>query len=251
MRKRHIVERIIIAALFLELSMTAAEAAIISNGSFESGNFDGWGLADIAFPYRPLTVRPNGYNSGFFTTQATDGVFSATHGFDGIPSGVIRIFQDIGAVDTSSRFLEFDYRASWFFLEQGGLDRTFSLNVYQAGTFNLLSTNEVLRALGGSKNLDTGSLGGRVDLSPFNGQNVRISFDAVIPEPSRGPGFLQLDHVRLTSVPELSSLTSFGLATFGIFLWSFRTPRKMRKNSDQTSQHESHGLSSAEFLLQG
>ena len=37
-----------------------------------------------------------------------------------------------------------------------------------------------------------------MDLSPYSGRGLRISFDADVPEAFTGPGFFQLDHVVLS-----------------------------------------------------
>lgn len=209
-----------------------AHAGVIANGSFETGNFAGWGVIDLASPYNPLTVRSNGYNSGFFTTSATNGVFSATHGFDGGGPGTIRIFQDIGIVDSLTNLLSFDYRAAWMMSPYGGtIDRTFSLNVFQQGTFSLIGANEILRARKLTDNFDTGALSTSINLSSFIGQSIRISFDAVIPQNFTGPAFLQLDNVRLSStpvastVPEPNSALVFGLIAIGLSVRNWRSQR--------------------------
>ena len=201
------------------LATPSTWAGTITNGSFESGNFAGWGTADLSSPLYQLTVRSNGFNPGFgaFSTSATNGAFSATHGFDGNGPGTIRIFQDIGIVDSSSNLLSFDYRAGWnIFGSTGVLDRVLNLDVFTAGSFGTsLASNEVLRMLGGTQNLDTGNVSTTINLSAFNGQSVRISFDAFVPQNFTGPAFFQLDNVTLSAapatVPEPSSFAIIGM----------------------------------------
>lgn len=208
---------------------STANAGFIVNGSFETGNFAGWGLADLTSPSEPATVRGNGFNGGFFSTAATNGVFSATHGFDGGGPGTIRLFQDIGTIDSASNLLTFDYRVAWDHYHYGSLPRTFSLNVFQEGTFNSLASTELLRANAGTANPDTGNLIGSINLSAFQGQNVRIAFDSVIPEDWTGPGFLQLDNVQLNAaaVPEPSSLVMVGT----LFAAGAMVNRRRRRHS--------------------
>ncbi len=202
----HVLFTICIVAL---ASTSPSRAGTIANGSFETGNFAGWGVTDLSIPHQPLSVRSNGFNTsfGFFSTSATHGVFSATHGFDGNGPATIQMFQDIGTVASDSNILSFDYRAGWNMLDFAGppagkLDRVLNLNIFTAGSFNtLIGSNEVLRMVGGTKNSDTGSLSKSIDLSVFNGQSIRISFDAFVPQNFTGPAFFQLDNVTLSAAP--------------------------------------------------
>ncbi len=97
---------------------------------------------------------------------------------------------------SDSNILSFDYRAGWNMLDFAGppagkLDRVLNLNIFTAGSFNtLIGSNEVLRMVGGTKNSDTGSLSKSIDLSAFNGQSIRISFDAFVPQNFTGPRVL-------------------------------------------------------------
>ncbi len=182
-----------------------SSAATIVNGSFESG-FSGWIPGDIASPHISLAVRPNGFNSGFgfFTSSATDAAMVASHGFDGGGPGTISFAQDIGVVDASSAMLRFDYRAGWDMLNYGGSTqpRVFSIVVRPAGGGASLASYEVLRANAGTRVLDTGSILAEINLGAHINSNVRISFEAFIPQSFTGPAFLQVDRVALSAIPE-------------------------------------------------
>jgi hypothetical protein len=195
----------------------AANATLITNGSFETGNLIGWSSQDLSSSFDPLQVNGSGINLGFgfFSSSPTDGNFVATNGFDG-SSGTISISQDI-AVTTASTIL-FDYRAAWDMSVRFGstLNRSFDLNINSLGGANLASFN-ILSAVAGTTNLDTGNLLGSVDLSSFIGQTVNMSFDWQILEKFKGPGFFQLDNIRAgSSVPEPTSLALLGLGLAGL-----------------------------------
>ena len=235
------IQMVLAFVAILAASTGRAEAGVVTNGSFETGDFSDWGVVDLSDPFSPLLVRPDGFSRGFglFSTQATDGSLSATHGFDGNGPGTIQIFQDIGVVDPLTDLLTFDYRVGWDMLNFGGstLDRDLDLNVYEAGSFStLLGSNDLITLPAGTLNLDTGSLSGSIDLSPFNGQNVRISFDAFVPENFTGPAFFQLDNVQLSAgsgvspVPEPSTFTIYGIGAV-IGLVSTRRRRHEQKRA--------------------
>jgi hypothetical protein len=184
-------------------TLTVLPLPLISNGSFEAG-INGWVLSDIPSPLLALAVRPSGYYSGFgfFTTAATDGGFCLTDGFDGNGPGRIRAALDV-VLPPSPVLLTFDYRLAWDTQNYPGSTkpRTFAVVVEPYGGGAGLQTNVVFTAAAGSANYDTGPLSGAVDLSGFAGRAIRISFDQNIPESFTGPGFFQLDNVRLTYPP--------------------------------------------------
>ena len=201
------------------------QAAFVANGSFETG-FIHWSIQDNVSPLYPIRVRQDGFDPGLglFTSEATKGMYSATHGFDSFGTGAIRISQDIGRIDRNSNLLNFDYRIGWDMLNEGGppsgkLDRVFSVAIYEPGSYvNLLDRLEVYRLVGGTKNLDTGSFTANLDLSAFHAIDVRVSFEAYVPEPFTGPAFFQLDNVYLSrATPQVvPEPTTFVLTMLGI-----------------------------------
>ena len=55
---------------------------------------------------------------------------------------------------------------------------------------------------------------GIVDVSAFEGQSVRISFDWFVPQNFTGPAFCQLDNVSVSSViSPIPTLSEWGLIT--------------------------------------
>jgi hypothetical protein len=187
--------------------LTILPPPLITNGSFEAGPGQ-WILTDIFSPLIPLAVRATGYypGFGFFTTTASDGNFCLTDGFDGNGPGRIRAAFDV-VVPPSPVTLTFDYRLAWDMQNYDGStkSRTFTVAIEPYGGGAGLQTNTIFTALAGTANYDTGNLTSSVDLSGFAGRAIRVSFDQNIPESFTGPGFFQLDNVRLSSfaVPPL------------------------------------------------
>ena len=184
--------------------LTIVPPTLFDNGSFEARDLSGWILTDIANPLTPIAVRPAGYNSGFgfFSTTPTDGSYCLTHGFDGAGPGRIRAAFDI-TLPPAPVTLTFDYRLGWDMANYGGSTkpRQFVVTIEPFGGGVGLATNLILTASPGTANYDTGPLSGSVDLSGFAGRSIRVSFDAIIPESFTGPGFFQLDNIRLTYPP--------------------------------------------------
>ena len=201
--------------------LTLVPPPLFGNGSFESGTFNGWIITDIANPLTPVSVRASGYNSGFgfFSATATDGNYSLVNGFDGNGPGRIRAAFEV-FLPPAPTILSFDYHVGWDMANFDGSTkpRVFVVTIEPAGGGSGLATNAIFTAEPGTSDYDTGPRPGSVNLSSFAGQAIRISFDIVIPEPFTGPGFFQLDNVRLTypPVPQLAVTRS---GTNAVFSW--------------------------------
>ncbi len=185
-------------------SVGPSSATEVVNGSFESGNFSGWIVQDLSFPFFRLGVAGAGRSPGFgfFSSAPTHGRFAALHGFDGNGPGTIRIGQDL-EITTRAPLVQFDYRAAWdlrTFCRRCS-DRVFTVNVEVAGGGTNLASLPILVASAGTVQLDTGDVTEIIDLAAFAGQTVRLSFDFHVPDNFSGPAFFQLDNVRVVKDP--------------------------------------------------
>ena len=209
---------------------STASAATITNGSFETGNFFGWVVRDLANPYSPLVVTDAESNtySWSWSSMPTDGSYTAFSGFDGAGPGTITIAQDIGIVG-DALYLIFDYRAAWnlrnFCSNCDG--RSFDVRIQSALDSSQLGSFNFINATPNSYQDDTGALTGSVDMSAFIGQDVWISFELLVPNNFSGPAQFQLDNIQLSNevpdniqlpneVPEPFSLALFGIGGLGI-----------------------------------
>lgn len=220
-------KKLLYATLILMAGFTGqVQATVITNGSFETGDFTGWTVKDLTPPFYPIRVEGAGGTPGFglFNSAPTDGNFAATHGFDGGGPGIIRISQDITVINGLST-IEFDYRAGWNLITfcNGCLDRLFDVNIETAGGGGIgLTGFAILTAQADTTVLDTGNLTGSIDLSAFIGQTVHLAFDWTVPNSFSGPAFFQLDNVRSTesqliaTVPEPGPLALLGFGLFGL-----------------------------------
>ena len=177
---------------------------VVVNGSFETGDFTGWGTKDMAAPFFPLAVRGPGIDPGFgfFTSTPTSGAFAATHGFDGAGPDTIEIFQDVLIPAGFSGTLTFDWRGAWDMAIFGATaPRLFDLVIEPGGGGGPLSTTNILTAAPGTTVLDTGAISETFDLSAFAGLPIRVNFKSTIPENFTGPGHFQIDTVALDIQP--------------------------------------------------
>ncbi len=168
-----------------------------ANESFETGDFSGWLTQDMNIPFSPLMVGGAGISPGFrfFSSDPTDGLFAALHGWDGDGPGMISIAQDV-ALPAGTTEVIFDYRAAWNFFS-GTQDRTFEVAIRpEGGGPPLQPPTLILTAGAGTAVLDTGDLVGSVDVSDFDGNTVQVSFEWFVPEFFTGPAFFQLDNIQ-------------------------------------------------------
>lgn len=172
----------------------------IANCSFETGDFSGWITEDLPDPLFPLQVSGAGIDLGYgaFSSEPTHGDYAALHGFDGDGPGSMLIAQDV-TLPPGVVTLEFIFRAAWDLLNYGALqNRQFLVTVEAAGGGPyLLQTTDILTALAGTEEADTGKVWSRVPMNDFAGRTIRILFRWEVPESFSGPGFFQLDNVFL------------------------------------------------------
>jgi len=227
--------------------------ALLVNGSFETGDFTGWVESDLSVPLYPLAVRAAGFNPefGFFLATPTDGNFCATDGFEGNGPGKISLAQDV-LLPSGPALLSFDYRVAWDMQDYGGstLPRTFNVTIQPYGGGVPLHTFTVLTALPQTANPDTGSLSDSLDLSPYSGRGLRISFDANIPQSFTGPGFFQLDHVVLaySALPPLVIRKSGGNV---ILSWPASSTNYTLQATGNLRATNSWGAVSTNFIVHG
>ncbi len=189
----------------------AAPQQLIVNGSFETGNFTGWGTDDIGIPFVPLAVRGAGFTPGFglFATAPTDGSFVADNGFDGCGPDTIALWQDVSIPAGVEATLTFDWRVGWNLFAGPTLNRSLDFRVEPGGggaplqTTNLVTTNIASNIVG-----DTGPQSSTFDLSAHQGSTIRIKLQATIPECFTGPAHMQLDNVSLLAEASFASVCS-------------------------------------------
>lgn len=168
------------------------------NCSFETGDLTGWVTRDVLEPEYPLSVAGLGATSGygFFTSMPTDGSLALVTGFDGRGPGVISASQILEIPASAKMALKFDYRAAWDLTYGAMRDRTFSVVISKPDGQPIL-VDTVLTATANTRRADTGLIPRTVDLGMAAGQKIELEFLWDVPEAHTGPGFFQIDNVRI------------------------------------------------------
>lgn len=191
----------------------------IDNCSFENG-LSGWIVSDAMLPFFAVQTGGAGISPppefGLFSSAPTDETMALLHGFDAndASGAIIEVAQDV-TVPLDGAILYFEYRVGWDlfnFCPDCSLDREFRVEVQPSGGGAPMSSDTVLTISPQTIVGDTGNIAGRVGLSSFAGQNVRLAFVWDIPEQSTGPAFFQLDNVSINSVPPGTILTGGNLS---------------------------------------
>ena len=196
--------------MLVPAALAAAPQQLMVNGSFETGDFTGWGTQDLAVPYYALGVRGAGSSNFGFTRAPTDGSYVADSGFDGGGPGTIAIWQDVSIPAGDQATLTFDWRAAWSMF---GLSRTLDFVVEPGGGGTpLQTTNLVTTPNNTSTSLDTGAQSSTFDLSAYAGSTIRVKVLATIPQNFTGPAHMQVDNFSL-----LAQSTSTPVAARGAY----------------------------------
>jgi len=211
-------------------------ATLITNASFETGDFTGWITQDLTTPFSAMQVGGSGVNpwASFFSSSPTDGSFAALHGFDGNGPGMIKIGQDITV--TSSSIITFDYRAAWQTTFNASLERNFFVSIEESGGGVVFETFNILTVPINDTISDTGDLFGSIDLSAYNGQTINLNFVWDVPENFTGPAFFQLDNVR--SIPEPTTIAILALGIIGLATRRTITAKAMIHNNNNNNNHQ-------------
>ena len=173
---------------------------LIANGSFETGDFTGWNVTNMADPFAPVafwTVSPAGSGPYFGNTTPQDGLLDAWNGFDGCGPDQFTMYQDVAIPASVPTTLTWMDRIQWNFL---GADRTYEVQVRRPATDVVLATLYSFSFAG--EEGDTGWLTHTSDLSPYAGTTIRLYFVEKIPDECfTGPGQFEIDAITTTEAP--------------------------------------------------
>ena len=190
------------------LESASAQTELIVNGSFETGNFNGWTITQPATPFRAWRVSGAGQGGGFPSvhfTQPQSGNFGAWNGFDAGPPvpAQFTLSQTVNIPAMSSARLTWIDRVSWNMRDFPGSTqpRLYQVQIRNPSTGAVLQTIYTFTAPPRTAG-DTGYLRHTVNLSAYAGQTIQIFFLENIPEPFTGPGQFEIDSISLIAMPQ-------------------------------------------------
>lgn len=194
MKKIFVYLAVLTAILFLPQTDFSQE--LLTNGSFETGNFNGWNAIS--------TQSQNWCTNWVAATTGTgcladvtpqEGSRVALNGFDGT-GGEFRLYQDVALPAGMSIRLTFQFRAYWS-ITAGSQPRTFQAQIRDTSnnllqTLYTFTTNNI-----GAGQQNSGWITQQIFIPQFAGQTVRLYFVETIPQAYTGPGQMEIDGVKL------------------------------------------------------
>lgn len=188
--------------LFLSFASTKTNAAeLITNGSFETGNFTGWTVVNGVNPWRVWENSPAGTSNAFFATSPQDGTRSAWNGVAGNAGATFLLYQDVSIPAASTATFSWKHRFQ--------LDHNTYCNGAACGTatfaVEILNTSNVLLQTVYSITIppdtiyDSGWTTGLVSLNAYAGQTIRLRFRNTVTATYAGPGMAEIDLVSVQS----------------------------------------------------
>jgi hypothetical protein len=204
----------------------AVPIELVTNGGFETGTFANWtvsntgngGCGTNAWGVNSTGAHGCSGNVGSMPTPLA-GSFAAYNTFDGPATTSYFISQLINVGSVSSASLSFLDTVRWNSFGGSDLQRTVSIDLFDAANTTLLSN--LFSQSHGNVNQGWLAKGGDVtaQLAAVSNQAVTLRVSTIIPQPFTGPAGFGIDNISLlaTPVPEPATLAliSLGLAGLG------------------------------------
>lgn len=216
-----------IVFLTLNLSATAsAQTNLITNGSFETGDFTGWTATNAPGPFEAWTTCTAGLG---YTDSPTPlaaappvGLRDACHGVTSSPAGSTLMFQQVTLPALAQHTLYWKHRYQMNHVTYCSSTATCGTATYAVQILN--TSNVLLQTLytistPANTSTNTGWQQLTANLNPYTGQTIRIRFFTNVTAAFSGPGRLEVDDVILASRTTTSAESGLG----GVVKTSFGT----------------------------
>ena len=189
---------IVILMTIVLCSSHARAVELITNGSFETGNFTGWTAVNGAGTWVPWHVVTAGYSNGFSAPASPQhGTRVALHGVTGNAGATFTLTQDVTIPPASTASLHWRHRFQMDHLTFCGSCGTATFAVEVLNTSNVLLDTFYSDTVGSGVYRDTGWLIYNRTMTQYAGQTIRLRFRTHASATLQGPGQLELDAISV------------------------------------------------------
>lgn len=191
---------ILFTLLFLFTPPHASAAELITNGSFETGNFTGWTATNAPNPWFAWQVVGAGFNNGFSAPASPQhGSFVAYEAVASDPGSYTLMQQITVPVGTASLTWRHRFQLDNNTYCNGATCGTATFAVEVLNTSNIVLETLYILTVAPDTTRDTTWAQGQRSLSAYSGQTIRIRFRTTVTASYAGPGQLELDQVSVQS----------------------------------------------------
>lgn len=176
-------------------------AELITNGSFETGDFTGWTAVNGAGALQNWINTTGGFDTGFHTSSPQAGTRSVLNGVAGNAGSVFTLTQQITIPAATTAQLTWRHR---FQLDNATFctgaacgSATFSVQILNTSDAVLQTPYTV--TVGSEQIYDSGWLINSISLNAYSGQTIRIRFRNTVTQTLAGPGMAEIDAVSVQS----------------------------------------------------
>lgn len=213
MKKINYLPAILLALLFFShFAQRVSAVELLTNGSFETGNFTGWTSVNAPNPYLIWAAVSAGYNDGFHTASPQHGTRSAMNGVAANAGGIFSLSQDATIPAGNAALLTWRHR---FQLDNNSFcagaacgSATFSVQILNTSNTVLQTLHTV--TVGPQQVYDSGWVTNFVNLSAYAGQTIRLRFSNSVTATWAGPGMSEIDGVSINAFVPTAANASVG-----------------------------------------
>jgi photosystem II stability/assembly factor-like uncharacterized protein/Leucine-rich repeat (LRR) protein len=190
---------------FVSLSATTAPKSDISslweNGNFDEADFYPWDIQDLSTSRFFDVVQSKTWTEPefeqFFHITPSDRDYVAVHaGIEG--QGTVALSQVV-YIPAGGGTASFDYRMGWQMSSSAIKDRTFSVSITLENDDTPSEIHTILSTSSSKEMLDTGWQTHTMDVSAYECQSIKVSFELDYPESTVSPMLFVLDNVQLNA----------------------------------------------------
>lgn len=193
---------LILTFIFLAAPQDTSAVELLTNGSFETGNFTGWTATNGVGPWFPWQVVGAGFNNGFSVPAAPQhGSFVAYQGVTGSANSTFTLVQQFTIPAASTASLSWRHRFQYDNTSfcDGAVCGTVTFAVEVLNTSNIVLETLHVLVTGPDTVRNTGWQQYFRSLSAYSGQTIRIRFRTNVTANLSGPGQLEIDQVSAQS----------------------------------------------------